>query len=531
MTELKRLTDNPAAVPIALAALVAVGGVIRFIVAGQDLFADELATYWIVKTNSLPDAVEAVGTTAEISPPLGFILTWLTTPISSRLDINLAPELIRLPALIAGIASIPLVYAIGTRTVGRGAGLLAAALTTLSPFMILYSAEARGYGVMMALVLLSTLMLLLAIDRGRPGWWVAYGVFACMAAYTHYTSIFVLGAQVLWVLWVHPGARKPLLIATAAAALLYVPWLPSLKEDLDSPTTVVLSALSPFDFESIKLYLGHWTVGFPYATGAPLRDLPGIPGLGLMAASIVVGAVGLWGARGRLGAWFAANDRRIVLVVILALATPVGEAVQSLLGTNVFSTRNLAASWPYLALAGAALITVGNWRLRLTAATLAVAGFGFGAAQMVTTDYERPNFSEVAEFVRDGPRGVVVDAAAITPGPLTNFDVAGSSPEVEVFRLNTPERKSEPFGITDSLTEPSQVARRAVRAADGGPITVVSGVSVSPVDVSVRVAGESDLAAEFIDQLPPSYALAERRLFPGFVDLQALVFEKRANAS
>ena len=45
MTELKRLTDNPAAVPIALAALVAVGGVIRFIVAGQDLFADELATY------------------------------------------------------------------------------------------------------------------------------------------------------------------------------------------------------------------------------------------------------------------------------------------------------------------------------------------------------------------------------------------------------------------------------------------------------------------------------------------------------
>ena len=168
---MKRLKDNPAVLPLALAALVLAGGVLRLLVAGQDLFADELATYWIVRRTAFPMR-RAVGTRAEISPPLGFIFTWLTTPISSRLNIDLAPELIRLPALIAGIATIPLVYAIGIRTVGRGAALLAAALTTLSPFMIFYSAEARGYGVMMALVLLSTLTLLLAIDRRRPagGW-------------------------------------------------------------------------------------------------------------------------------------------------------------------------------------------------------------------------------------------------------------------------------------------------------------------------------------------------------------------------
>ncbi|MGB3099942.1 MAG: glycosyltransferase family 39 protein [Solirubrobacterales bacterium] len=531
MTELKRLTDNPAAVPIALAALVAVGGVIRFIVAGQDLFADELATYWIVKTNSLPDAVEAVGTTAEISPPLGFILTWLTTPISSRLDINLAPELIRLPALIAGIASIPLVYAIGTCTVGRVAALLAAALTTLSPFMIFYSAEARGYAVMMALVLLSTLSLLLAIDRGRRGWWVAYAVFACLAAYTHYTSIFVLGAQFLWAFWVDPRARKPLLIATAAAALLYVPWLPSLKEDLDSPTTQILSAQSPFDLSSIKLYLGHWTLGFPFRSrsiDSPLTDLPGIPGLSLMAASVVVGGVGLFKARQRLAAWFFAHDRRIVLLVVLALATPVGEAVASLVGSNVFSTRNLAASWPYLALAGAALITVGNWRFRLAAATLAVAGLGFGAAKMVATDYQRPNFSDVARFVAGDPRGVLVDSAAVTPGPLTNFDVDGSMPGVEVFRLNVPEQRSAPFDLRDQLPESAELARRVVAAAGDESITVVTTVSDNPI---VGRRAESDIAAEFIGQLPPSYELVERRVFPGFVELQALVFEKRAGTN
>lgn len=523
---LDRLSRHAAALPVVLVALMVLGGLLRFIVAGQDLYADELATYWIVGTNSLPDVVETVGTTAEISPPLGFILSWMMSRIASGVSIDLAPELIRLPALIAGIVSIPLVYSIGTRTVGRGAALLAAVLTTLSPFMIFYSAEARGYGVMMALVLLSTLSLLLAIDRGRRGWWVAYAVFAVLAAYTHYTSVFVLAAQVGWTLWVHPGARKPLLIATAAAALAYVPWLPSLQDDLDSPTTAILSDLSPFDFSSIKRYLGHWALGFPFATGAPLRDLPGIPGLGLIAASALVGGVGLFKTRGQLGAWFGAHDQRVVLVALLALATPVGEAVASLVGTNVFSTRNLAASWPYLALAGAALITVGSWRSRLAAAILAVAGFGFAAAQMITTDFERPKYSEVARFVAEGPRGVVVDGAAFTPGPLTNFDVEGSSPGVAVFRLNTPEQKVEPFDIADRLPEPNELAARAVEEADGGPITVVAPVPTGAIGPGGSAAGVDARSADFIDKLPPDYELAERRLFPGFVDLQALVFEK-----
>lgn len=531
---MNRLTQNPAAIPLVLAGLVVVGGVIRFIVAGQDLFADELATYWIAATKGLPDVVETVGTTAEISPPLGFILSWFTTEVGTRLSLDFSSELLRLPALVAGIATIPLVYAIGVRTVTRGAALLAAALTTLSPFMIFYSAEARGYGVMMALVLLSTLFLLLAVDRGRTRWWAAYAICVCLAAYTHYTSVFVLGAQVVWAFWAHPGSRKPLVLATAAAGLAYVPWLPSLKEDLDSPTTVVLSALSPFDLESIKVYLGHWTLGYPFSTNAPLRDLPGIPGLGLIAAAIVVGAIGLFRARPRLGAWFAVNDRRILLVLFLALATPLTEAVASLVGTNVFSTRNLAASWPYLALAGAALITIGSIRLRVAAAALAVAGFGFGAAQMLTTDFERPNFSDVAEFVREGPRGVLVDAAAITPGPLTNFEVEGSSPGAEVFRLNTPEQKAKPFNIADRRTEPAELAERAVEAADGGPITVVTNEFVesarpTAAGATVEVTGAGALAAEFIALLPPSYELAERRLFPGLVTLQALVFEQGAD--
>jgi hypothetical protein len=521
---LKRPEDKAVAIGAALIAITVVGAVIRWVVAGQDLFADELATYWVVSAHDLPGVVDTVSTTAEISPPLGFMLTWLATQI----DLG-SPEILRLPALIAGIGTIPLVYLLGARTVGRGAGVAAAAFVALGPFMVFYSAEARGYGVMMALTLLSTLALLMAIDDGgRKRWWIAYGVFVALAAYTHYTSIFVLAAQFLWALVAHPAARKPLLIATGLAALAYVPWLPSLKGDMDSPTTDILTALTPFDLPSIKLYFGHWLVGYPYGRVAGLRDLPGEPGLLLIAAGMIGGAIGLWLSRRRLHAWFGAQDDRILLVVGLALATPVAAFLVSVVGTNVFSTRNLAASWPYGALALAALVTVGKGWLRFVPALLIAGGLAFGAAKLTTADYDRLNFSEVAEWKRDNVAGgVLVDSAAFTPGPLTNFDVEGSDPGVPVYRLNAPAQKTEPFDLADRLPVPEELADEVVAAAGTDPITVVTTVDANPI---VGGRGETKLAAEFIALLEPEYELTQRKVFPGILDLQALVFERADEA-
>ena len=120
--------------------------------------------------------------------------------------------------MIAGTATIPLVYLLGLRTVGRRAALVATAATALAPFMVYYSAEARAYGVMILAVRVSTLAMLLALDTGRARWWVVYAVAACAAVYSHYTCVFVLGAQWVWVMWAHPEARRAAVIATAAAA-------------------------------------------------------------------------------------------------------------------------------------------------------------------------------------------------------------------------------------------------------------------------------------------------------------------------
>ena len=285
-----------------------------------------------------------------------------------------------------------------------------------------------------------------------------------------------------------------------------------MKGDLDSPTTKILSGLSPFDLDSILTSLEHWGLGFPYASAGGLTKLPGVPALVLLALAAAVAAAGLAGMRGRIRAWFSSDDHRFALLLVLGLATPVGEAIVSLIGSNVFGTRNLAASWPYLTLAVAALLTVGRMRFRVAAAALTVVAFGIGATKMLTESaYERPTFAAAATYIEGRPAAVVVDAAALTPGPLTNFDVS-LDPAIPDLRLYVPAEKDHPFEVGDTYPDPQEVVDEAVAAADGRPIAFVTGVP-------------STTQSELEELLPSGYRLLEERSFPGLAELRVLIYE------
>lgn len=495
----------------AVAILTAVGLAVRVAVASQDLFADELSTYWIVSTNDLGGVISAVNSDAEITPPLSFVLAWLSTRI------DLSAELLRLPSVIAGTLTIPAVFWLGVRTTGRTAGLIAAALTTLAPFMIYYSAEARGYAIMMAFVVLSTLALLAAVDGRRTWAWALYALFSVAAVYTHYTSVFVLAAQLGWVLWAHPEARRPALLANAAAAAAYIPWLWGFKNDLESPTTDILSALQPFDVHSVRLSLEHWSVGYPYGTVVGLRELPGTPALVLLGLAVVVTVIALAvrGRDGRLrpGEW--PLDRRGTLVFLLALATPVGAALFSWVGsTTVFSTRNLAASWPGLALAGGTLVAAAAPRLRIAAAVLALACFAIGAAKLLEERYERPDYTDVANFIERTarPGDVVIDESAVlSPGPLSHLDTV-LDPPGPVVRSRAPQEHDHPFNVFDKFVTPDAAARRAVALARGRRIFLVTDALGARIERPLR-----------------PYRLEETRLYRGLLRLVVRVYRGPAS--
>ncbi len=516
----ERLGGSPALPALVVVVLTLLGSALRLTIAQQSLFADELSTYWIVSTNGLGGVVSTVHTDAEITPPLYFVMGWLTTRI------DLTPELLRAPSLVAGAAAIPLTYVLGLRTVGRWAGLVAAALTTLSPFMVFYSTEARGYECAVVFVLLSTLAMLAGVGDGRARWWVAYAACSSAAVYTHYTTVFVLAAQLLWLMWAHPQARRAALLANAGAVVTFLPWLSGLIRDFNSPTTDILNALDVLDLHTVRIVFEHWSVGYPLPR-AGLQELPGGPALVLLALAVglAIAGVAITRSRGDYPGWLTQVDRRLVLVLALALGAPLGTALFSAVGTNLIAVRHLAASWPAFALLLAALLVAGPGRLRLAAAGLAVAAFGFGAVKMLEPRYQRPDYDAAAGFIeRSAPPGsVVIDGSTLSPAPLTAIDVALDRP-LYVFHIGRYRVQYDPFKLLAGPPSTAKVTGRAVAAAGGQRMFVVSSE-----DFAGNPPGQDELTRQVIAALPSGYRRVEARTYQGLLKLGVFVYAARAS--
>jgi hypothetical protein len=503
----------------AVAVLVAAGALLRIVLFRQSLFADELSTRWIIARASSPwQVVSIVHTDAEITPPLYFVLAWLFTRIS------MTPELLRMPSLLAGSALIPLVYAVGLRTVGRRAALVAAALTTFSPLMVYYSSEARGYELMVMLVVLSTYALLRASDDGGLRWWGLYGAASCAAMYTHYTAAFPLAGQLLWALWARPAARVPALAANVAAAVVFAPWYSGVRGDFGSATTQILSALQPFTPHFVRLSLEHSAVGDPYAfPNTRLPDVPGVPALVALGIAVVVAAAAVARRLWRAGPARPSPSPGLVLVVALALSVPVGEAVAGLLGTNLLGSRNLAASWPAFALVLSALVVAAGPRLGLVTAGLAVAAFAVGGVTMIHTDLQRPDVNSAVLFVERAttPRDVVVDGDNTAPAGVPGLLQASLGDRWRIFELGRDEVLYDPFRIVGRAPPATAVVARAARAARGGRVVfVLNRDATSPA----ALAGGDAVGRAIAGALPPPYHRLLGRHYPGLFDTWVLVY-------
>jgi mannosyltransferase len=502
-----------------VAAITTAGLLLRVPPFGDSLFGDEVSTYFIANADSVGGVLDLVRSDQEVSPPLYFVLAWATEGLGDP------AESLRVTSLIAGVAAIPLTYQLGVLTVGRRAGVVGAALVALSPILIFHSTEARAFMLMLAFVLLSSLALVKALEPGRNRlwWWIGYAAFSCAAIWTHYTAVFVLGGQFGWAMWARPRARRALCAANIAVVIGYVPWIASgFREDRASPGNVI-DVLHPFSLESAANDLARWVIGQPFL---PLSTLPGDAAIAMIVSGVAISALALTAATaGRRDAPRRRPSDRLILVLVLALASPVGALLYSLFIESLIVPRNLLASWPGLALAIGALATSGRGPLRIVSVGLLIGGMSIGAVKSLDADSRRPDYESVASFIeRVGSPDSPILEVPFVANPLSSFEVTLNDPgqslveRRKVFRVGVPTRRAQEraraAGLPPAHTllprpPADKLARRAGKLARGDTLFVVSPLG----------AADSVLGA-----VPSRFRRVETRTFPGLTRPQVYVF-------
>lgn len=111
---------------------------------------DEAFTVWRYAARSLRTVV------TDYSLPNNHVFHTLAVHVAARLG-GLDPWVVRLPALLAGVALAPTTFVLFARLASTSAGLLGAAFTAGSSVLIDYSVNARGYSLAAFLALLGAI--------------------------------------------------------------------------------------------------------------------------------------------------------------------------------------------------------------------------------------------------------------------------------------------------------------------------------------------------------------------------------------
>lgn len=470
---------------MAVAALTAVAFALRLAGLDQTIYGDERLLYEIVEGKRLAGVLDTVRAT-EKTPPLHFVLAWGAGQIG---DPTIST---RLPSLILGTATVPLVYLLGVRTVGRSAGFVAAAILALAPFSMFYGIENRCYATLTFFSALSTLALLNALNRDRPLAWLGYGASTAAVLYTHYTGVFVLLAQLGWAAWTHRRLAVRLVLVQAGVVLAFVPWLASFLEQHanSSSEAARLATRWPLSVETVVEMFTHALPGYPFV---PLRELPGglVVGAvwGAIGLALAAAVVRLW--QGRRAGHMASPAPTSVLVVLLAAATPIGLILYSAQpDTSFLLSRNLSASVPALALAVGLLFTSLPRPFALAGAGVVLAGLAIGAAKTLDADVRRPPYRQVAQYVDAQAR----PGDAVLNLPITTLARSALDPAYDLGIF---------FERNHEVSSPLAGADVWARAAKGRSVFIVTPWEHGHLD----------------PLSPGGYVLREERIFPGTLKL------------
>jgi hypothetical protein len=347
-------------------------------------------------------------------PPLSYLATWAVGG-------SAADEIwLRLPALVAGGATVIALAWLGRTLLSPTTGLVAAFGLSLAPLHVEISQLARPYALFLLLTVLSMGALVRAVQRRRVLDWVWFSAVLSLTVYTHYLGLQVLLLQAVMAAALLARRRwrgsLAALLSFAGVVALVSPWVPVLRR-LGS------AQLGQGDVPALFLHALVTKVFVPQFLGPGMGT---VMGLGLIAC-------GLWSLRRRPDLMVATLPWIVGPVALLWLAQP----------AHFIAGRHLAFVLPVLMLLlGHGVTTVANavaraiqtlgaprrWHQRLgaaVAAALVVVAWGTPTAEALRGYYqgrEGPDWRTVSSLLdRLIPPGDRVLATVGAVYPLRHY--------------------------------------------------------------------------------------------------------------
>jgi hypothetical protein len=383
-----------------VAGLTVLAAALRFATLGvQAYHHDEIVTASRVLRDGFWHAMEAVGF-SESAPPLYYALAWFWTQLTGTGEVGL-----RSVSALAGVATVPVAYLLGTELRGRRAGIVAAALVAVNPMLLWYSQEARGYALLVLLTAAAALYFVRALgdvpgtSPGRRNL-TLWGVFSALALATHYFAIFPIALEAGWLVW---RRRRE-----AVGGL----WIVLLCGLALAPLAIHQASLGHAEWIGGRS-LGHrlWEAGASFVVGEtgdiiarPETVLPAVvPLLAVLAGLALLVARGDRGERRAGGTILALVAVTFTVPLALALVAPDKD--------YVIARNLLSALVPLLA-----AVAIGTTLRRarrvgaLVAAVLVAYSFGFCVWVSASPSWQRPDWDTVAARLGEptAPRAIVL---------------------------------------------------------------------------------------------------------------------------